>query len=712
MSIPPKRSISVSHGLRSETSSEKCLASVRELKSDHYTRFMQHLNHFAAEAELHQYTTYSRIWEYPWLWFKLEPLKGQRLRVLDLGSERSPMQWFLASQGFRVIVSDINAQHWRVWRRANKKLGLSLRRLIIDAQNVDLPAASVDIYLSVSVIEHVEDKVKAMMEAARVLRPGGQLIMTFDICEPDLGMSFPEWNGRALTMGEFDELFRDSPWFEPEVSRLPWNAEDIPEYLSWHRKTAPHHNYITGAAVVRRNERGWVETAGKGRLRTLKGQLRTATSVALWPILSSKRAVQNGMAKLLESPVEKGRSLPVLPRLSVSLGEILLKVLGRRRKGRRLYPEKVQRVLVVRLDAVGDVIMTTPFLRELRRFLPGAWITLVVKPALLNLVELCPHVNEVLAFDCDVESNLKHLRLHMRALSLAWKQLWHRTFDLAIVPRWDADIYHAAFVACSSGATWRLAYSERVNESKSELNRGYDQLFTHILEDKTLKHEVEHSLEIVRYLGGAGEEERLEIWLSQEDQTMAKSLLQSHEASPNDLLIALGPGAGDSRRMWPLGNFVELGTWLKEKYSASLLVVGKGGEEYLGHELERQLGATVINLVGRTTLREACALLEHCQLYIGNDTGAMHMASAAGVSVIEISCHPLNGSHLHANSPRRFRPWGVDFTVLQPEKAIEPCSDGCTAAQAHCIQEVTVANVKNAVEKHLFHREHRVITLR
>jgi ADP-heptose:LPS heptosyltransferase/SAM-dependent methyltransferase len=711
MRISPKSSLSGSYGLWSVMNSEKRLASVRELKSEYYTHFMQHLNHFAAEAALQQYTSYSRIWEYPWLWSKLESLKGQGLRVLDLGSERSPIQWFLATQGFKVIVSDISAQHWRVWRRANKKLGLSLRRRIIDAQNVDLPAASVDIYLSVSVIEHVEDKVKAMMEAARVLRPGGLLIMTFDICEPDMGMSFPAWNGRALTMREFDELFRDSPWFDPKVSQLPWNAEDITEYYSWHRNTAPHHNYITGAAVVRRNERVWLETASKGRLRSLRGQLRTATSVALWPLVSSKRAVRNGIAKFFKSFVEKRWSFPLLPTLSVCVGGILSKVLGRRQDGRKLNPEQLQQVLLVRLDAVGDVTMTTPFLRELRRHWPGAWITLVVRPALLNLVELCPYVNEVLPFDCHVRSGLKHLRLHMRTLNLAWKRLWHRPFDLAIVPRWDADIFHAAFVAFSSGATWRLAYSEHVNENKRQLNRGYDRLFSHILEDRTLKHEVEHSLEIIRYLGGAGEDGRLEIWLSPEDQTMAKSLLQSHDVGPKDLLIALGPGAGDLKRMWPLGNFVKLGTWLQQKHSASLLIVGGGEEEYLGRELEQQLSGTVINSVGRTTLREACALLEHCQLYIGNDTGAMHLASAAGVPVIEISCHPLNGSQLHANSPHRFGPWGVDFTVLQPEKAIEPCSDGCTAAQAHCIQSVTIADVRDAVEKHLLGRELRVSTL-
>ena len=705
MSMPPERSISANNGPRLAMSSERCVASVRELRSEYYTRFMEQLNQFAAKAELHQFTTYSRIWEYPWLWLKLESLKGQGLRVLDLGSERSPMQWFLATQGFRVIVSDITAQHWRVWRRANKKLGLSLERLILDAQNLDLPAASVDIYLSVSVIEHVDDKVKAMMEAARVLRPGGLLIMTFDICEPDFGMSFPDWNGRALTMGEFDQLFRTSPWFDQEVSRLPWNAEDIPEYLSWHRTTAPHHNYVTGAAVVRRNEGVWEETASKGRVRTLKGQLRTATSVALWPIVSSTQVIQEGITKFFTFPGEKGRSYPVLPRLSVRVGEILFKIFDGRQKGCRLNPEQLQRVLVIRLDGVGDVIMTTPLLRELRRLLPGAWITLVVKPALLNLVEQCPHVNEVLTFDCDVDGHLHHLRLHLRALGLAWKRLRRHRFDLAILPRWDADIYHAVFVACSSGARWRLAYSEHVNESKSELNRGYDQLFTHILEDKTLKHEVEHSLDIIRYLGGAVEDERLQVWLRQEDQAEAESLLQSYKVSPDHLLIALGPGAGDLKRMWPLGNFVELGTWLQRKYSASLLIVGGAGEEYLGHELERQLSGTVINSVGQTTLRQACALLEHCQLNIGNDTGAMHLASAAGVSVIEISCHSLQGSPVHANSPRRFRPWGVDFTVLQPEKGVESCSHGCTAAEAHCIRNVTVADVKDAVEKHLYRRE-------
>jgi len=75
----------------------------------------------------------------------------------------------------------------------------------------------------------------------------------------------------------------------------------------------------------------------------------------------------------------------------------------------------------------------------------------------------------------------------------------------------------------------------------------------------------------------------------------------------------------------------------------------------------------------------------------------MHLAAAERVPVIEISCHPLNGSPLHPNSPRRFSPWRVPHRVIQPRKAIAFCSNGCTSAQAHCILDITVEQMKEAV---------------
>jgi heptosyltransferase-2 len=357
---------------------------------------------------------------------------------------------------------------------------------------------------------------------------------------------------------------------------------------------------------------------------------------------------------------------------------------------------RAERVLIVRLDEAGDVVLTSPFLRELRRNLPDAWITLIVKPAVYNLVELCPYVDEVLTFDWKVSRYLGPLQRHWRALRLAYRHLWHRRFDLVIVPRWDADYYHASFVAYFSGAPSRVGYSDNVIDHKRRLNGGLDKLFTHVLDNKVLKHEVQHNLEVIRSLGGKVEEDRLEIWLSPDDAHAAVRLLELHGFQPTNLLIAVGVGKRDPKRRWPIERFVELGDWLIRRYEAYILLVGEKAEKPLYDVLQHSLGKRVINTVGQTTLRQACALLKHCHLYIGNDYGPKHMAAAVGVPVIEINGHPVNGSPVSSDSPMRFGPWGVPHIVLQPRAANDSCSAGCIASDAHCILGITVDQVKEA----------------
>jgi SAM-dependent methyltransferase len=260
----------------------KSLAKMTELESPPWQNFMAALNRLAERCGLDRYDTFSRVWEYPWLWSQLEPFKGAGLQLLDIGSERSPLPWFLATQGFRVTVSDHTINSWSAWQNAKQQLQLPISQRLLDAQQLHLPTASTDIYLSVSVIEHFSGKAQALAEAARVLRPNGLLIMSFDICEPELGMSFPEWNGRALTTREFDQLFDGCGWFEPGLSALPWNTDDIPAYLAWHLRTAPWHNYVTGAAVVRRTNVPWKEPLWKDALRFTRGNARMAYRTLRW----------------------------------------------------------------------------------------------------------------------------------------------------------------------------------------------------------------------------------------------------------------------------------------------------------------------------------------------------------------------------------------------------------------------------------------------
>jgi ADP-heptose:LPS heptosyltransferase len=248
-----------------------------------------------------------------------------------------------------------------------------------------------------------------------------------------------------------------------------------------------------------------------------------------------------------------------------------------------------------------------------------------------------------------------------------------------------------------------------VIEHKSSMNQGFDQLYSHVLPDRTLKHEVERGLALLRFLGNHTEHASLELWATEADETYVRNMLLSHHVHTHDRLIAFCPGAASATRQWPVDNFIELGKWLLEDYPVRIVIVGGPTERDLGRHIQESLGEGAVNVVGATSLRELGVLLKTCLLYVGNDSGPMHIAAAARVPVVEISCHPARGIQNHSNSPKRFGPWGVVSKVLQPERAAAPCQGSCTSHDAHCIRLVDVATVREAVTACLLQNHHQAI---
>ena len=113
------------------------------------------------------------------------------------------------------------------------------------------------------------------------------------------------------------------------------------------------------------------------------------------------------------------------------------------------------------------------------------------------------------------------------------------------------------------------------------------------------------------------------IWLSDSDELFADGVLAP--ASPG-AFVALGPGAGGPRRMWPIQRFVWVGRWLANQ-EFGLVVVGSRGEEALGEELRRHVGSQVAP-TGRATLRQSAAVMQRYLLFCGNDSAPMHLAAA------------------------------------------------------------------------------------
>lgn len=230
--------------------SRAALADVNVMNSPPFQSFMGTINTFAESRGLRTFTTWSNIWEYPWLWHAaLADVDWAGKHVIDLGSELSPMPWFLATRGAKVTLIETDPQWLPLWEQLRSKLDVDVSWRLVKSEALPFPDASADVVTSFSVIEHQRNKEAAVSEVARVLKPGGLFAVSFDVCEPQLGMTFPEWNGRALTLREFEDLL----WLHPAFGnsgRPSWNMESIEPFLAWHRTTAPHHNYVSAAALL------------------------------------------------------------------------------------------------------------------------------------------------------------------------------------------------------------------------------------------------------------------------------------------------------------------------------------------------------------------------------------------------------------------------------------------------------------------------------
>jgi lipopolysaccharide heptosyltransferase II len=377
---------------------------------------------------------------------------------------------------------------------------------------------------------------------------------------------------------------------------------------------------------------------------------------------------------------------------------IFFRLKGQYRKISEIDPDQIQNVLVLQPADIGDVILTSPFLRELRRFLPKARIILVVQPKMFNLVEKCPYVNEVITFDYRAVKNWKssyqgNFHWWFQSARIAKRFLWKHHLDLAISTRWNDDPCQAASIILMymSGAPLRLGYKNALPDLKRHRLKDIDHLMTHGPVRSIVRHEIKLQFDILRLLGAHPEEKRLEVWTTQKDEIAAQNLLNTINRSKRDLLIALGPGASWSFRRWPSHRFIELGNWMQENYKAHLLIIGGKDELKLAHCIEEGLHKEqTLNLAGKTTLREMASILKRCQLFIGNDSGPLHVATASGIPVVDF---------FGPADYNRFKPWGAKHEVLCLGLSCSPCPERCLFEEPRCIHGISVDYVKKILSE-------------
>ncbi len=313
-----------------------------------------------------------------------------------------------------------------------------------------------------------------------------------------------------------------------------------------------------------------------------------------------------------------------------------------------------QRILVVTLADLGDALLTTPALQELRRAHPLARVTVLTTPAGRAALERLTCYDELIVFDKRRFDDPRHLLrpANLRDALGLWRRLRDR-YDACVIlhhltTRFGALKYAA--LAAASGASRRYG-----------LDNGRGWFLTDRVRDDGFgaRHQAEYWLAVVRLLGGAYDSQPpLPIFrTTHAAEARARALYEALGGRPT---IAIHPGSGAfaPARRWPPPRWGALADALIED-GYTIVVIG-GSEEA---DLRRSMLAAmthadrVIDLGGRTTLPELAAVLRRCILMIGNDSGLTHLAGSVGTPVVGV---------FGPTDPRAWGPYGGDsWTVLE-----------------------------------------------
>lgn len=320
-----------------------------------------------------------------------------------------------------------------------------------------------------------------------------------------------------------------------------------------------------------------------------------------------------------------------------------------------IQAEGIKRVVVRGTNWVGDAVMTIPALRQLRRVLPSAHITLATRPWAEGLFRDADFLDDILIYDRPRRSPGAVLR-QVRE----WRS---RSFDLAILFQ---NAFEAALIGALARVPVRLGYG----------TDGRRPLLTHPLalpHWRSERHEVFYYLNIVseleRLLYGASSveerEPRFMPGVSGARRRGAWQMLNEYGAGSGRKLVALCPGSTNSRaKRWPAERYAALADRFIEEMYADVLLVGSFDEMEVSHEVSRHMTHKPVMLTGETDLAQLTAILSLVDLLVTNDTGPAHIAAALERPTLVI---------FGPTDPRTTRPFSKWAEVVRRPPDCAPC---------------------------------------
>ncbi|MHB8410622.1 MAG: glycosyltransferase family 9 protein [Candidatus Acidiferrales bacterium] len=322
------------------------------------------------------------------------------------------------------------------------------------------------------------------------------------------------------------------------------------------------------------------------------------------------------------------------------------------------------RVLIVRLRSLGDVVLLTPALSALHEWRPDLRLCVLVEPFCAPLLEGNPAVSEI---------------ARMKSFFATARELRARHFP--VVYNQHAGPTSALLVACTDAP-------QRVCWTRRQFSFVYNVL---ISDPGDRVHTVEHRLEQFYATGlPRGPIPPARVYAQPDAQAAVAEQLATRGIATGTPYAVLHPGAKYFTKRWAIDKFVAVARWLRGKKGIEPVFNLGQGEAEIAAEVSRSCG-NEFALLDSLDLRQLIALIAGCRIFIGNDSGPTHIATALARPVVAI---------FGSSSSVHWRPWQTKHRVVQNDFTCNPCrGDRCYAfAEPRCILSVTFDQVQNACE--------------
>jgi lipopolysaccharide heptosyltransferase II len=342
---------------------------------------------------------------------------------------------------------------------------------------------------------------------------------------------------------------------------------------------------------------------------------------------------------------------------------------------------KAGKILCVRLDSLGDVLMCTPAMRALRESRRGRTITLLTSPGGAAAAPFIPELDGVIEYQAPW---MKSSAARDPAADIAFAtELAQHQFDAAVIfTSYSQSALPAALLCYLAGIPLRIAHcrenpyhllSDWVAESEPE---------------PVVRHEVRRQLDLVAQAGCGTGNSRLSFALRDADMAAVRARLAQAGIETDRRWVLLHPGASAPSRRYPARHWAEVIRLLDQRLGWPLVLTGGAHEAQLIDEIREASGIPVHSLAGELALGEMGAALRLATVVVSNNTGPAHIAAAVGTPLVD----------LYALTNPQHTPWQVRHRVLYHDVPCRFCQKSvCPQGHNDCLAKIAPSRVVDAV---------------